>query len=117
MGKGLSVSFDGDDISKVVAELSTKARAAAEQAVGDETAQVGQDMRDGAPVDTGELQDSIVTAHSGMEGTAEATARHAVFVEHGTSKMDAKQFALPAAEQARGRFVRRVSDAVAKETS
>ena len=117
MGRGLSVSLEGDDLNKILSDMSTKVRDAVEQAVGDETVQVGQDMHDTVPVDEGELQDSIVTAHDGLEGSAEAQARHAGFVEHGTSNTPAQPFALPAAEQARSRFVDRVSDAVAKETS
>lgn len=114
MAKGrISVEAEGlDELRRALTETATAMRSAAEDAVGEETEAVAQDMRDGAPIDEGELVESIQAEHDGLEGTAAATARHAEFVEHGTSKMPAQPFAQPAAETSRTRFPQRVGDMV-----
>ena len=59
-----------------------------------------------APVDTGELRDSIetdLTRHS-----IEATAEHAIYVEEGTINMAPQPFLRPAAEQAFADAARRL---------
>jgi HK97 gp10 family phage protein len=109
----LTMDLDGlEDAARAIASAGTAARDAAEAAVGDELEAVAQDMRDEAPFASGELVESIEVAHDGLEGTAQATARHSVFVEQGTSRTPAQPFAGPAATAAESRFPDRVADAV-----
>ena len=86
----------------------------ARAAVAEETKDVADDMRKHAPRDTGELAESIQTeiGGDGLTGTAAATARHATFVEYGTSDTPEQPFAMPAAMRSRNRFWRRVRKAV-----
>jgi HK97 gp10 family phage protein len=86
-------------------------------AVKAETEEIADDMRRGAPRATGELADSMQTeiADDGLSGKAVATARHATFVEHGTSDTPAQPYVAPAAERARKRFPGRVEAAIGGE--
>lgn len=52
-----------------------------------------------APVDTGELRASIQHDVSGANGTIEATAEHAPYVEFGTSRQRAQPFFYPAVDR------------------
>jgi HK97 gp10 family phage protein len=109
------VTVEGlDRLRDKLAELPAAVREAAVVAVTDETEAVADDMREGAPVLTGELRDSIVSDvdEKALAGRARATARHATFVEHGTASSEAQPFAQPAAEASRQRFPKRVRDAV-----
>lgn len=96
-------------------ELPEQMRRGAERAVEEETEDVTQDMRDGAPVDTGALVAGMQAEVDGLRGEAVSTAQHSFAVEGGTSKMPAQPFAQPAAERSRGRFPDRVSAAVREE--
>lgn len=51
-----------------------------------------------APVETGELRNSIKAGGSGMEVTVSATAPPAVYVEHGTRNMQPRPFMGPATD-------------------
>lgn len=109
----MNVEIEGlDRLDRAIGELAANMRAGAEDAVGEEAEAVAQDMRDDAPRDTGELIDSIQAEHDGLEGLAAATAGHAEFVEHGTSKMPARPYAGPAAEASRSRFPDRVAERI-----
>jgi HK97 gp10 family phage protein len=109
----LTMDIEGiDDAVRAIAEAGSAAREAAEGAVGEEAEAVADDMRAGAPYDTGELHDSIEAEHDGLEGSAQATARHAEYVEEGTSRTPAQPFAQPASVAAEGRFPDRVADAI-----
>ena len=110
----LTLEIDGiEDAVDAIVEAGTAAHEAASSAVADELKAVADDMRSNAPYDTGELHDSIgVADHDGLEGTVAATARHAIFVEEGTSRTPAQPYAGPAALAAEDRFPDRVADAV-----
>ena len=58
-----------------------------------------------APVETGELRDSIRASGSGMEVTVSATAPHAIYVEHGTRKMGPRPFMGPATDAVEPKLV------------
>jgi HK97 gp10 family phage protein len=60
-----------------------------------------QNIKRRAPVDTGELRDSI---HQ-EGGLVVATANHAGFVEFGTYKMAAQPYFIPGLEATRGDFI------------
>lgn len=95
--------------------LPDQMRASAERAVVDETEEVTQDMRDGAPFLTGELREGMQSEVDGLSGRAVSTARHSQFVENGTSRSPAQPFAGPAAERSRDRFPGRVTEYVKGE--
>lgn len=95
--------------------LPDQMRAGAERAVADETEEVTQDMRDGAPFLTGELREGMQSEVDGLSGRAVSTARHSTFVENGTSRSPAQPFAGPAAERSRTRFPGRVTEYVKGE--
>lgn len=63
---------------------------------------VADDARRNAPVETGELQDSIHGEVVGTEGRVSATADHAAYVELGTSEMPAQPYLRPAVYKKRG---------------
>jgi HK97 gp10 family phage protein len=81
------------------------------RAVKDETDAIANDLRASAPVDTGELRDSIQEEilERGMTGRAAITARHAEFVIHGTSDTPADDFVTPVENDARARFPKRLT--------
>ena len=116
MGRAIRVEVDGlDRLQRRLDQLPDEIRQAAEQAVADEVDAVASDMRENAPVASGELRDSIEGEVDGLSGTVRARARHAVFVEHGTSSTPEQPFAQPAAEVSRRRFPRRLPEAVRRE--
>lgn len=98
------------ELAKKLKALPEVVEAAARKATKAETEDVADDMRLGAPYDDGELHDSIGSEFNSkaITGRAVATARHAGFVENGTSDTPAQPFAEPAAERARRRFPERV---------
>jgi HK97 gp10 family phage protein len=111
--KRLTIDVEGlDELDEALRDAASSARVAAEGAVGAEAEAIAQDMRDAAPHDTGALEESIQAEHVGLEGTTAATAAHAEFVEHGTSRMAAQPYAEPAAVAAESRFPDRVGDAI-----
>lgn len=91
-------------LQRAVVMTAAKARAAAEKAVAEEVAEVGDDARSTAPEKTGALRAGIKQRAGGLEGEVEATARHSTFVEHGTFKDTAQPYMGPAAERSRKRF-------------
>lgn len=95
-------------------ESKLRMNAAAAAAVAREVAAIGDDAQAGAPVDTGELRESIRRSQRGMFGRVQATARHAGFVEFGTSKAPAQPYMMPAVEKARRRFVAGVALVIRK---
>lgn len=112
------VTFKVDGLDRLGGKLDAlpaQMRAGAERAVADETDDVAQDMRDGAPVVTGELREGIQSEHEGLRGEAVSTAPHSFAVEGGTSRQVAQPFAQPAAEKSRLRFADRVSAAIREE--
>jgi HK97 gp10 family phage protein len=115
MARQQTVTVEGlDRLRDKLDRLPKRIREGAQTAVTDETEAVATDMRDAAPVLTGELRDSIVSDvdAAALAGQARATARHATFVEHGTSSTEAQPFAQPAAEASRARFPKRLREEV-----
>lgn len=100
-----------DVLARRLRALPGALEAAARRAVTAEVDEIADDMRRGAPRDTGELVDSVQAevAPDGMSGVAAATAMHAEPVEFGTEDTRAQPFAGPAAEAARRRFPDRVA--------
>lgn len=115
MARRQTVTVDGMGLlAKKLDQLPKAIREGLRTAVTDETKAVADDMRKNAPRDSGDLARSIQseTTSDGLGGTATATARHATFVEHGTSDTPEQPFAQPAAERSRQRFPGRVRESV-----
>jgi HK97 gp10 family phage protein len=112
MARKQVVTVDGMGLlAKKLRQLPDTIQDGIRAAVKDETDEIADDMRRNAargtpptkPVTLVEGIQSEVTK-DGLSGTAAATARHSVFVEHGTSDTPEQPFAGPAAERARQRF-------------
>lgn len=95
--------------------LPDAVRRGAERATSNETEELAAAMRGNAPVDTGELVDSIHAETSGSEGQVVVDADHAGPVEFGTSTTPAQPYIEPAVEQVRQSFPQRVRDEVRSE--
>ena len=118
MPRRSKVTIEGlEGLERKLDELSAAVARGERRAVRDEVDELADDMRRGAPRDTGALIESIQgeVSASGLSGTVAATARHAPFVEHGTSDTAAQPYAMPAAERARVRFVARVKREIIAE--
>ena len=112
------VSIKGaDELFKKLRKIPGVVERAGGRAVKEETHDVANDMRRGAPVKTGELRDGIQAEYDAktMTGKAVSTARHTTFVVHGTSDTPANDFMTPAAERSRKRFPQRVTDTIKEE--
>lgn len=66
---------------------------------------IAADAQSRAPVDTGELRDSIKRAGGGLKSTVEVGAKHGVYQEFGTSRSPAHPFLWPAVEAARAGYI------------
>lgn len=112
----MSVSVSGtDSLRAKLANAGPKIRKAAGEVVESETLEIADDMRAAAPVDTGELRDSIQSTADDVRGFAWADARHAVFVEFGTKSAPEQPFILPTAEKHRRPYVRNMSVRINEE--
>jgi HK97 gp10 family phage protein len=111
IGKRQGVTIRGlEDLEKKLRKLPELVQTAGGRAVKAEAEETRDDMKRGAPVDTGDLRDHIQAEYDSktITGRAVATSKHAGFVEHGTDDTPAQPFAQPAAERARRRFPDRV---------
>lgn len=111
VGRRQTVNIVGmKDLEAKLRKLPEVVKAAGGRAVKAEAEAARDDMKRGAPVDTGELRDSIQAEYDAKKliGRAVATSKHAGFVEHGTDDSPAQPFTAPAAERARRRFPDRV---------
>lgn len=98
------------DLDRLAADLAKAAATVQRDApnvVGFAGDRAVQSARARVRVRTGVLRNSIGARPSlgGMAVTVEATADHAVFVEHGTSRMRPQPYMAPAADQAEADFV------------
>lgn len=118
LGRRQNVNIVGiDDLEKKLRKLPEVVKAAGARAVKAEAEETRDDMKRGAPRDTGDLQDHMQAEYDAktITGRAVATSKHAGFVEHGTEDTPAQPFAQPAAERARRRFPQRVRDEIKVE--
>ncbi|HMA26081.1 MAG: HK97-gp10 family putative phage morphogenesis protein [Solirubrobacterales bacterium] len=103
------------EVKRALKQVESEVRKAAERAVSDEADAVREDMRAtvrATAYDTGELHDSIDDEAQGLQAWIRARARHANFVEHGTTRMPARPYAQPAFLVAERRMPKRVGEAV-----
>lgn len=106
-----TVSIKGmDELVRKLKALPEIVEAASRAAVKAETEEAADDMRAGAPFETGELRRGINAEFDPrtITGRAVSTASYSTFVEDGTSDTAAQPFVQPAAERARRRFPERV---------
>lgn len=101
----MTVSFDTSELDGLASDLAAagpKVRAASSSEMTAAAAQLRDDARNAAPVDTGELKSSIhVRGGKGYRDII-ADARHAFFVEFGTSDTPPQPYMwpqVPAAEK------------------
>ncbi len=80
---------------------SSAVRSGLEQVVGETTRAVTTFAQGYAPIDTGELHDSIGGQSSGLSGQAVAGTDHAIHQEFGTRYQAGTPFMRPGAEAAR----------------
>lgn len=104
-----TIVVGADELAKKLDQLPEIVRKRAQATIRDEVEEIADDMRRNAPELTGALKKSIQAEAKDLTGTAAATARHAVFVEHGTSDTPQQPFATPAAERSRRRFPKRLA--------
>ncbi|AZF90298.1 MAG: hypothetical protein BPHS0_12 [Phage 5P_3] len=91
---------------KKLKALPRDVRKRASQAVRETIAEVADEMRAGAPVEEGEMRDSITTYQAGQtKGVAWVDAEHAIHVEYGTAHNAAQPFIRNAVKAVRARFV------------
>ena len=90
-----------NDIPRIVAGME----AAAIEEVRKTCFDIEAGAKSMAPVDTGNLKNSITTEVDGLTGTVATGVDYAIYQEYGTSKMPAHPYMTPAAEQAYPAFV------------
>lgn len=105
------------DLERKLSKLPEVVQRAAKAAVKGQVHESAQDLRRHAPVDDGELRDSIQEEikSGGLAGVAAVTARHAEFVVHGTSDTPANDFVTPVTVRARHDFPDRFADEARQE--
>ena len=109
------ISVDGDiatvGITAYAAELRAHADHLEERASAAVHKAALDTMRDAkilAPVDTGNLRNSITTRFSPLRAEVVATADYAVFVELGTTRMAEQPFMRPAAARRAPGFIKAI---------
>lgn len=118
IGRRQGITIKGEqELMRKLRKLPDLVKTAGARAVKGQTEETRDDMKRGAPFETGELRDSITAEFDPktITGRAVATARHAGFVEHGTEDTPAQPFAQPAAERARRKFPDRVRAEIKEE--
>lgn len=123
MARSKTITVQGmDKLARRLDALAPAILDGVRKGVRGETAELADDMRRNAP--RGNPPTKPVTlvegiqeeiSNGGLTGTVAATARHSVFVEHGTEDTPEQPFAGPAAERSRRRFPDRIRDAVGGE--
>lgn len=102
-GKGLS-----NLKNKAERRLPTAIERGSEAAVREETREIAQEMRNEAPVLTGELVAGIQAEFRNGRGQAVSTARYTKYVVNGTSSTPAQDFMTGPAMRGRQRFPKTV---------
>ena len=89
------------NVPRVIAEKAAKAALITHKAALDVEARAKQL----APVDTGNLRNSINTQGAGVAYVVESPVEYSIYQEFGTRKMAAQPYMLPAAEYVRPRYL------------
>src|SRR3990167_3639763 len=88
-------------VPRVTAAVHAKAALATAKAAHDIEAQ----MKIRAPVDTGNLRNSINTQGAGVNWIVHSPAEYSIYQEFGTYKMPAHPFCVPASEAVRPSYI------------
>lgn len=105
-GKNGARVVGGKQLERKLNRTSREIQAAQPDLTMNQAEDLVRNMQAYAPEDTGELKGSMVAVRLPKGGAAaEVRARHADFVEFGTSDTPAQPFARPAAERARREWV------------
>lgn len=102
------MSLDVSQLNILAVDLgATGARttAAAARVVAKTAADIERDAKAFAPVDTGNLRNSISSSLRGLQAEIGPTASYAAFVEYGTSRTGPAAFMGPALDRNSGAFV------------
>ena len=106
------IAFDSHEVVELQHQLEASTadiRARSAQAVRLVGSKVERDAKIAAPVDTGNLRNSISTRISGNANTSRAevsaSANYAAFVEFGTSRMSPQPFMVPSFERNKQPFI------------
>jgi len=91
------IKKDTRKLDAILRNLGKNTSAATEEIASD----IVELARENAPVDTGELRDSIRVEVDGNDHTVVVGADHGAFVEFGTSKMAAQPYLGPAVAKVR----------------
>lgn len=109
----MKLSAGLDDLAKSVAMSAAELEGRGEQIVSETVEDIRETARAMAPVDTGELRDSIGGDVAGLTGYVIATADHAAYLEHGTSRQPAQPYMRPAMDRAEPSFSQKAADLLA----
>jgi len=99
----MNVEFDMSEVVRLaadIAEAPPKLERTSSQKLSEIAAQLRDDARAAAPVDTGELRNSISMSGGRDYRRVAATAAHAFYVEFGTSDTGPQPYMWPAADRA-----------------
>ena len=97
-----------DPIRKLSADLRTEGHAAARRtalAIRKTAKDIERDAKVLAPVDTGNLRNSITSTVRGLTGEVGPTADYGAYVEEGTSRMGPQPYMGPATDRNAALFV------------
>lgn len=99
------------EVRKLAADLGRNARTAdqaGQMIVAKASLDVARLAKERAPVRTGNLRNSIISANSGLRAVIAPTAGYGVFVELGTRRMAPQPFLFPALDAAEPGFLKAV---------
>lgn len=94
--------WDFSEVSRLAATFTRRdgqIEKGAETVMGKAAADITRDAKTLAPVDTGNLKNSISYSGSGLEYEVAPTAEYAIYQELGTSRAPAQPFMAPALER------------------
>ena len=93
----MQISIEGmDAVSAALQQYTVDAVEKMARGIAEGCRIVADEAKANAPVDTGELRDSITSKAEGLSGTAGTNKNYAAYQEFGTYKMKAHPFLVPA---------------------
>jgi len=105
--------FNASEVRALAADLSEapfKMQVAGSQALAKAAHDIEASAKINAPVDTGNLRNSISADINGMSAEIGPTADYGIYLEYGTSKMAPQPFLGPAFDEVEPGFVRAIEE-------
>lgn len=93
-------------VTSRIPQIMARTRPLAMAAVAKTVQDIETGAKSRAPVDTGNLRNSIQGSVGGLSGQVSVGAHYGIYVEFGTYKMSAQPYFIPAVEAARGPFLK-----------